>query len=73
MTVTVRHDDFMRERLADPEFAAGYLQAALDDGEPGVLLLALRRIAEARGQKSHRGSDDVARTARPQTTRPHDG
>jgi probable addiction module antidote protein len=39
----------MAERLADTEFAAGYLQAALEDGDPGVLLLALRRIAEARG------------------------
>lgn len=49
MKATVRHDDFMRERLADAEFAAGYLQSALEDGDPGVLLLALRRIAEARG------------------------
>ena len=49
MKATVRHDDFMRERLVDAEFAAGYLQSALDDGDPGVLLLALRRIAEARG------------------------
>ena len=49
MKATVRHDDFMRERLADAEFAAGYLQAALEDGEPAVLLLALRRTAEARG------------------------
>lgn len=39
----------MRERLADAEFAAGYLQAAIEDGEPAVLLIALRRIAEARG------------------------
>jgi len=49
MKATVRHDDFMRERLADAQFAAGYLQSALEDGEPAVLLLALRRIAEARG------------------------
>jgi probable addiction module antidote protein len=49
MKATVRHDDFMRERLADTQFAAGYLQSALEDGEPAVLLLALRRIAEARG------------------------
>ncbi len=49
MKATVRHDDFMRERLADAEFAAGYLQSALEDGDSGVLLLALRRIAEARG------------------------
>jgi len=33
-----------------PEFAAEYLRAALeDDDEPSVLLIALRRIAEARG------------------------
>ena len=49
MNTTIPHDKFMAERLADTEFAAGYLQAALEDGEPGVLLLALRRIAEARG------------------------
>lgn len=49
MKTTIRHDDFMRERLADADFAAGYLQSALDDGEPALLLLALRRIAEARG------------------------
>ena len=35
---------------ANPRFAAEYLQAALeDDGDPRVLLVALRRIAEARG------------------------
>ena len=49
MKRTASHDEFMRERLADAEFAAGYLQAAIDDGEPAVLLLALRRIADARG------------------------
>ena len=46
---TGSHDDFMRERLGDAEFAAGYLQAAFEDGDLGVALLALRRIAEARG------------------------
>ncbi len=49
MKETVLHDDFMRERLADAQFAAGYLQSALEDGDLRVLLLALRRIAEARG------------------------
>jgi probable addiction module antidote protein len=39
----------MRERLANAEFAAGYLQAALEDDEPAVLLLAMRRVAEAHG------------------------
>ena len=46
---TGSHDGFMRERLADAEFAADYLQAAIEDGDQGVLLLALRRVAEARG------------------------
>lgn len=49
MKSTVKHDDYMRERLADPSFAAEYLQAALEDGELAVLLLALRRVADARG------------------------
>ena len=49
MEVTIRHDDFMWERLADAGFAAGHLQSALDDGDRRVLLLALRHIAEARG------------------------
>ncbi len=38
------------ELRENPEFAAEYLRAALeDDDEPSVLLIALRRIAEARG------------------------
>lgn len=45
----ILHDDFMRERLANARFAAGYLQAALEEDEPSVLLVALRRVAEARG------------------------
>ena len=49
MKAAVKHDDFMRDRLADAQFAASYLQEALDDGDQGVLLLALRRIADARG------------------------
>lgn len=40
----------LRELREDPEFAAEYLKAAIDEAdEPGVLLLALRRVAEARG------------------------
>jgi len=45
------HDQAMIARLrADREFAAEYLQAALEEtDEPRVLLIALQRIAEARG------------------------
>jgi len=40
----------VRALRGNPEFAAEYLRAALDyDDQPGVLLIALRRIAEARG------------------------
>jgi probable addiction module antidote protein len=45
------HDEVMRRRLRESQsFVAEYLKAALEDSEdPGVLLIALRRIAEARG------------------------
>jgi probable addiction module antidote protein len=48
---SVSHDESMiRELRADPKFAAEYLKVALEDTEePAVLLIALRRIAEARG------------------------
>lgn len=48
---SVSHDECtIQELRADPEFAAAYLKEALEDTEnPGVLLIALRRIAEARG------------------------
>jgi probable addiction module antidote protein len=49
MKATLRHNDFMRKRLADAHFAAGCLQSALEDADLRALLLALRRIAEARG------------------------
>jgi probable addiction module antidote protein len=48
---SVSHDEAMvRELRENPEFAAEYLRAALEDeDEPKVLLIALRRIAQARG------------------------
>ncbi len=36
------------ERLKDPQEAAAYLDAALEDGDIEVFLLALRDVAEAR-------------------------
>ena len=49
--VSRSHDEaIVRELRDNPEFAAEYLRAALEDAnEPSVLLIALRRIAEARG------------------------
>ena len=40
------------EDLANPEEAAAYLNAALEDGDQEVFLLALRDVTEARGMTS---------------------
>jgi len=47
---SISHDEVtVRELRDNPDFAAEYLKAALEDAdEPNVLLIALRRIAEAR-------------------------
>jgi len=48
---SISHEEAtVRELRENPEFAAEYLRAALEDeDEPAVLLIGLRRIAEARG------------------------
>ncbi len=48
---SISHDEaIVRELKENPDFAEGYLKAALEDaGEPKVLLLALRHLAEAKG------------------------
>lgn len=57
---SVPHDQKVIERLRkDASFASEYLKAAIeDDDEPQVLLIALRRIAKARG-----GIAQIARKA----------
>ncbi len=57
---SVSHAECVLDRLRkDPAFAVEYLKAAMEDvDEPRVLLIALRRIAEARG-----GIAQVARRA----------
>jgi probable addiction module antidote protein len=48
---SISHDEAIIRRLRkDPDFAAEYLKAALEDeGEPRVLLIALRHLAQAQG------------------------
>lgn len=48
---SVSHDEAIVRRLRrDPDFAAEYLKAALEDeDEPAVLPIALRHLARARG------------------------
>jgi probable addiction module antidote protein len=48
---SISHDESLVRELRDnPRFAVEYLKAALEeDSEPGVLLVALRRVVQARG------------------------
>ena len=56
------YDDWLIDRLKDPEEAAAYLEAAIEDGDQGVLMRALRHVALAQG-----GVAEIAR--RSQLTR----
>ena len=47
--VTVEYEEGLRIALTDPDEAAAYLTAALEENDQEVFLLALRDIAEARG------------------------
>lgn len=53
------YDDWLIASLRNPNEAAAYLEAAIEDGDQAVLLLALRHVAQARG-----GVAEVARKAR---------
>ena len=49
MKPTLRYHDDLIQRLKDPKYAIGYLNACLADEDDGVFLLALRNVAEAHG------------------------
>jgi probable addiction module antidote protein len=49
MTLSVKHDDWLMEKLQNAEFAAEYLNAASEDDDPQSYLTALRQVVEARG------------------------
>ena len=46
---TENYEDGLKESLLNPEEAAAYLSAALEENDQEVFLLALRDITEARG------------------------
>lgn len=47
---TVEHEDATVKSLRDdPDFAAEYLSAVLEDGDSQEIMLALRRVTEAHG------------------------
>jgi probable addiction module antidote protein len=41
--------EILKEELQDPEFAVAYLNEALNSGDKGVFLIALRDVIDARG------------------------
>ncbi len=46
---SVKYEDGLKKALTDPDEAAAYLNAALDDGSQEVFLMALRDVADAKG------------------------
>ena len=46
---SITYDIGLHEDLRDPVEAAGYLNAALEDGSQDVFLMALRDVAKAHG------------------------
>ena len=47
--LTEKYEDGLKESLLNPEEAAAYLNAAFEENNQEILLLALRDIADARG------------------------
>jgi len=57
------YEDYLAERLKDPEEAAGYLTACLEEG-PDVFLLGVRDVARAQGGMKRLSEDtELAREA----------
>lgn len=46
---SVPYEPFLIEQLKDPAEAAAYLEAAIDEGHQGALMVALRHVAQAQG------------------------
>ena len=49
MATSRNYQDSLIRRLSDPKEAAAYLDAALEDGDRAVFLLAIRNVIEALG------------------------
>lgn len=55
---SVAYEPWLVERLKEPAEAAAYLDAVLEDGDQGAIMIALRQVAQAQG-----GLAKVARKA----------
>jgi probable addiction module antidote protein len=49
MIRSLPYRDYLLETLGDPSQAAAYLNAAMEENNPELLLMALRNVAEAHG------------------------
>lgn len=45
----VDYETRLLEDLEDPELAAAYLEACMEDEDPAIFLIALRQVAQAKG------------------------
>jgi len=59
VAASVPYEPWLVDQLKDPARAAAYLEAVIDEGDQGALMLALRHIAQAQG-----GIAQVARKAK---------
>jgi len=50
--LTKSYQESLLQALQNPQEAAEYLTAALEDGDSAVFLLALRNVAEAQGMRT---------------------
>ena len=56
---SVPYEPWLIEQLKDPAHAAAYIEAVIEDGDQGAIMLALRQVAQAQG-----GIAEVARKAK---------
>lgn len=49
MKRSASYQEYLIEKLHDPELAAGYLNAALEEGDIAVFLSALQNVVQAQG------------------------
>lgn len=68
MAKSINYHDYLIDSLKDPSEAAGYLNAALDDGDIDGFLEALRNVVEAHGgmtklsEKTSKGRNSLYKT-----------
>jgi probable addiction module antidote protein len=64
MTASVSYDEFLIESLKNQDLAKSYLNAALEDDDPRVFLLALRNVAQAQGFSELAAGSKLNRSSR---------